>query len=300
MSAGQRTVPAGLVTALALDVVPLAILVKLDRLDGVSFGFATCDIDITYSGLTYEALAAVQATDITQQTGGGVDSFDISGLLQSDRITEADLRAGLYDGAAITMYLINFLDVASGASVIMRGYVGDVNIEDGKYTAEMRSMAQRLAQNICELTSKTCRIATLGDSRCAPSGLFQDGVTTMATYRFARTVSAVSLDGKTITFSADSHATGYYDYGTVKMTSGLNVNLSREIKSQTLSGGQAVVVLQEPFAFTVSIGNTAQLEAGCDRTFTTCQTKFNNRYNFQGEPFIPPVDLIMQVGKGTT
>ncbi|MDE5056044.1 phage BR0599 family protein [Wolbachia endosymbiont of Drosophila bicornuta] len=27
--------------------------------------------------------------------------------------------------------------------------------------------------------------------------------------------------------------------------------------------------------------------AGCDKTFPTCRSKFNNTVNFRGEPYIP-------------
>ena len=42
--------------------------------------------------------------------------------------------------------------------------------------------------------------------------------------------------------------------------------------------------------YDIVIGDTVQLTAGCDKTFTTCNTLFDNKVSFGGYPDIPGPD----------
>jgi hypothetical protein len=86
---------------------------------------------------------------------------------------------------------------------------------------------------------------------------------------------------------------GYFDYGVLTFTTGLNTGLSMEVKSYTV--GQ--IVLQLPFPYAVAAGDTYSLTAGCDRSFATCKDRFNNVLNFRGEPYVPGLDKLIQVGR---
>lgn len=86
---------------------------------------------------------------------------------------------------------------------------------------------------------------------------------------------------------------GYFDYGLLTMTSGASEGLSMEVKSYV--PGQ--ITLQLPFPFTVAAGDTYSLTAGCDRSFATCRDRFNNVLNFRGEPYVPGLDSLVQVGR---
>lgn len=88
---------------------------------------------------------------------------------------------------------------------------------------------------------------------------------------------------------------GYFDYGVLTMTSGLNNGLSMEVKTYTV--GQ--IVLQLPFPYAVAPGDTYSLTAGCDRSFATCKDRFNNVLNFRGEPYVPGLDKLIQVGRSS-
>ena len=66
-----------------------------------------------------------------------------------------------------------------------------------------------------------------------------------------------------------------------------------EVKSYTV--GQLVLVL--PMPYTIAVGNTYSLIAGCDKTFPTCRDRFSNVLNFRGEPYLPGLDSIVQVGR---
>jgi hypothetical protein len=86
---------------------------------------------------------------------------------------------------------------------------------------------------------------------------------------------------------------GYFDYGLMTMTSGLSSGFAMEVKSY--APGQ--IVLQLPFPYALEVGDTYSLTAGCDRSFTTCRDRFSNQLNFRGEPYVPGLDKLIQVGR---
>jgi len=256
-------------------------------------GFTTHDADLTlpltrgvvdYS-VTFEALNSVVVTALRQELGAPVGSMDVAGLIRSDRVTTADLLAGRYDGAELTLFLVNWASLSDGTLTLARGWWGAVTLIDGEWRAEYRSLAQRLQQYVVEITSATCRVVQLGDRRCKVN---------LAPFQFSRTVTAVA-DNRNFTFGADSHASGYFAAGRVIWTSGANAGLSQEIKRNTPSGGAQGIELQMAAPFPVSIGDVATLEAGCDRRLATCRDRFNNVINFRGEPSVPGSEVLKRI-----
>lgn len=63
--------------------------------------------------------------------------------------------------------------------------------------------------------------------------------------------------------------------------------------SSAITGVQAgALVLATPLDVQMTAGIRLALREGCDRTITTCATRFANAINFQGEPYLPGNDLI--------
>jgi hypothetical protein len=87
--------------------------------------------------------------------------------------------------------------------------------------------------------------------------------------------------------------TGYFDFGVITFTSGNNDGLSMEVRSYVV--GQ--ITLQLPMPYACQVGDTYTMHAGCDKSVTTCHDRFANVVNFRGEPYLPGIDQIMQVGK---
>jgi len=46
--------------------------------------------------------------------------------------------------------------------------------------------------------------------------------------------------------------------------------------------------------FDIAIGDSFEIQAGCDKTFETCINRFNNAINFRGEPHMPGQDEILK------
>ena len=96
-----------------------------------------------------------------------VDNLELQGILfDSTDITETDLRAGLFNGATVRIFLVNWQNPADGDVKLRRGTLGEVTITDqGTFRAELRGLSQALAQTKGELFQAECQ-ADLGDARC--------------------------------------------------------------------------------------------------------------------------------------
>lgn len=89
---------------------------------------------------------------------------------------------------------------------------------------------------------------------------------------------------QTFMVTVASKPDGYYDLGEIAFLTGENAGLRMMVRRWLTSG---LISLLAPLPFDVEIGDTFNLYPGCDKTESTCVTKFNNRQNFGGFKYIP-------------
>ncbi len=99
--------------------------------------------------------------------------------------------------------------------------------------------------------------------------------------------SATSL-GRTVFSTNLSQATGYFDLGTITITSGANDGVQRSVKSQV--GG--VITVLSPLPAPMAVNDAFDIVPGCDGLQSTCSGKFNNLPRFKGMPYIPQAETI--------
>jgi hypothetical protein len=162
----MKSVSPGLAAHLAGAVTTLATCWRVQRADGAVYGFTDHDRDLLVDGLTYASSSGYARAAIASRADLSVDDTEIAGILNSSLITEADLRAGLWDGAEVRIFLVNWADLSQGVLRLRRGRIGEVIAgDDGGFRAELRGLAQALQQQVGEMYSAECR-ADLGDARC--------------------------------------------------------------------------------------------------------------------------------------
>lgn len=262
----------------------MALCWRLDRADGVSIGFTAHDRDLTIGGVVYRSSPGMVPSAIRQSDGFDVDTLDVEGALTHDAITADDLAAGRWDGAALTLFAVDWA-APSDPLVMARGEIGDVSIRDsldggGAFTAELRGPTALLERPVVERTSPDCR-AQLGDRRCR--------VDLAARTRIARIASA---EDEVLTLDVAEPSANAYGYGRLRWLDGDNAGLSAAI----LSSIGAAVTLRDPPPFAIAEGARVELLEGCDRLLATCRTRFANAANFRGEPYLPGIDLLTRYG----
>src|SRR5437762_820254 len=98
---------------------------RLRRRDGTVLGFTDHDVALVFDSVTYEPAAGFTASEIPASLGLNVDTAEITGALLSPFLTEADLNAGLYDGATIECFLVNWADAAQ-RTLLESGSIGEI------------------------------------------------------------------------------------------------------------------------------------------------------------------------------
>lgn len=91
--------------------------------------------------------------------------------------------------------------------------------------------------------------------------------------------------GATNTVIPWSGALAAHAQGTIRFASGANVNLTRTV---TTAKPGSSLTLGYPLDVICSAGDQFVVYEGCDKTLSTCGTRFGNTANFRGFPFVPP------------
>jgi uncharacterized phage protein (TIGR02218 family) len=265
---------------LAGEVTELATCWRITRRDAVVLGFTDHPADLTIAGLLYQSALGYSATDVVTSGDLAVDNLNLQGFIDSPSITEPDLMAGIWDFAEVEIFEVIVSDLSAGIRQLRRGRIGEVSLGRSVFEAELRGLAQAFSQQLCELTSPTCR-AALGDARC---GVDLGPITV--------TGAVTSVTSPRVwTDSTRAEAADYFTFGKLTWTSGANAGYAMEIKTHA-SGG--VMTLQLPMPYTLAVGDGYSLEPGCDKLLATCIAKFSNVDNFRGEPHRPGQDAILR------
>lgn len=275
----MKTIANALASHLAGEVTTLATCWKLTRRDGTVMGFTDHVQNLTVDGLAYEAASGFLPGAVHSGASLAVDRLEAEGILDSAGITEADVMAGLYDFAEVQVFVVNHADISQGALRLRTGWLGEVRMENGRFHAEIRGLAQKLAQPVGELYSPLCR-ATLGDSRC---GYNLAGATYGGTVEVSEGRTAFVDSGKT-------QGGGFFSFGKVTFHTGANAGLAMEVKE--FRHGRFVLALPMPYA--IEAGDEYLVVPGCDKTIRTCAGRFGNAVRFRGEPHVPGIDRVME------
>jgi len=280
----MRTLPATLAARLAGGVTTLCRCWIVTRRDGVRLGFTDHDEDLAIGAVTCRARAGLAASEASSKLGFAVDGGEIAGALDDDALSEADLAAGLYDAAEIDIYLVDWME--PDLQVLMtRGNLGEVSREGRAFNAELRGLADRLAQESGRRYTARC-LADLGDARCGVD-LAQSSL------RGAGGVTSLGGTSLIIASGLDGFADGWFTGGQIEWTSGANTGGAMEVKQHRIENDRVQIILWQAMSEPIAPGDTFVVTAGCDKYFSTCRDRFANGSNFRGFPHIPGNDFVM-------
>lgn len=277
---------ADMITHLAQRTTTLALLWLVTRADGQVFAFTSHDADIEVSGVTYVASYGFSPSALQSGAGLAVGNAEVSAVFNGSAITEADLRAGLWDHADVRVRAVNWADTSQGVLKLLRGWLGEVSFDGFRYRAELRGVADLVNRSTGEIVTPGCS-AAFGDARCGADvsdHTYPGEVTAVTSNRLFDTDLAANSDGAT----AD-----YFQGGILTWVTGANAGRSMEVKTNAADGE---VTLHLPMEGTVAPGDTFTVVAGCDKSKATCIAKFDNVLNFRGFPDLPGIDQVLRIG----
>lgn len=253
---------------------------RLERRDGSVFGVTDHDREIAFGDVTYSPASGLQGTALESNAGLSPGKAAAAGALDADFITEADLVAGLWDGARVDVWRVDWQSPEHRVR-IWSGRLSEVGRGGAGFAAELVSLKAELDRPIGRVYSRTCD-AEIGDGRCRVD---------LTGPAFRAGAEVVSVDGEK-RFRANGlndFAEGWFASGMLVWTSGANSGTGGRI----VHSSSGVLELLTAPRFAIALGDAFVVTAGCDKSFATCGAKFANRDNFRGFPHMPGNDAVL-------
>lgn len=293
-------IPLALLEHFRQDSTTLALCWAIERKDGLFIRGTEHDADIQLPatiglgspsvstgdvGGLYRTNASITASDITRSSDMSVDNTEAQGTIQQTPatvitdLTVRDIEGGLLDNAPVFVLACNWRDPAMGYVILTTGHLGKISRDsDGRYQTEVRGLTQLLSQAILQTYGERCSVVRLGDHRCKLD------IQTLTT-----TVTVASVeDNRRFHVTGITEDPGYYMGGILRGLTGENAGIEREVKRDARNDEPGFLDMWIEWPFDVEIGDTFDLEAGCDRLIDTCRDKFNNVVNIRAYGVLIP------------
>jgi uncharacterized phage protein (TIGR02218 family) len=268
-----------------------AVLWRIQRQDGVVLRFTDHGTPITFGDDLYSPVGGVDATAREAHDGLRERNLELLGIINSDDITQDDLRAGKYRKALITERLVDWKYPWLGSWRTRAYWVTDLEFSHQGWKAQVEGVTAVLRRPFGELVTRTCR-HNLGDSKCTVN---------IAAHVDSGTVTAVdSQDRVRMYDDATGQADFYYNNGICTFTSGNNQGLSRPI--QLFRDSDGLFQFTHAFPYDIEVGDTYNATPGCGKTKEDCKGVSgtggkpwaNNILNYGGFLFVPGNDKMIQ------
>jgi uncharacterized phage protein (TIGR02218 family) len=274
-------IPTALQDRLDAGVTTLVWCWRVTRRDGQVFGFTDHDQSLAFDGLTFRPDSGFTGSDLDARLGGEAAASEIAGLFDDDAISNGELAAGLWDGAKVEVFRVDWRDVSMRVQT-WTGELGSVTHDGSAFRADLNGFSRRLERAIGRIYSRHCD-AEFGDARC---GLDYS----QPAFKGAGTVSAILPNGISAT-GLSGFADTWFEAGFLIWTSGAAAGARQRVSWHRLNGAEAHIGVAENGA--VEIGQTFDIVAGCDKQHATCRDKFANIINFRGFALMPGNDVLI-------
>lgn len=257
---------------------------KLVRGDGATFGFTDHDRVLVFDGVSFRPETGLSAAALMQTTGLSVDNTEAVGALSDAAITEADIAAGRFDGAAIEAWLVQW-DMPENRVLQFRGTLGELTRANGAFTAELRGLAERMNTATGRVYQRSCA-AVLGDGACRFD---------LSTPGYSTEVIVAKVDAGRVFLLAglEIFEPRWFERGRCEVLDGAAAGLVGAVKIDRPEGVLRRVELWDRLRAGIGAGDRIRLSAGCDKRMETCRMKFANLGNFRGFPDIPGEDWMV-------
>lgn len=295
----MKSIDATLLSHYQLDATTLCRLVRVQTKGGVALGFTDLDVDVIYDdgngAVTYSSTNGFVPSRFQASADTAVDNAEISGVIADSGITEAQVEAGLFDGARVWIYEVNYMDLTTGRHNVMGyGRLGQTRFSRGMCVTEFRSLTQLLKQTISDLYSLTCR-ARFGSMPIGTGdGSFEERYPCGKAFTWTSgTVTSVGANPR-LTFADTglTEADDYFEMGVVEWLTGNNAGAQMEVDAHASD----TLTFALPMAYAIEVGDTYRVRKDCSKEWDDDENGClfhwgaDRALHFRGEPDIPVSD----------
>lgn len=265
---------------LAAETTSLCHCWRFARRDGAVFGATDHDAELAFDGVVYSPIDGLELILLETSCGLAPGRAAGHGALSLDFVAAGDLDAGLWDGARIDIWRVDWRETAH-RMMVWSGVLSEIARGGAAYSAELVSLKAGLERNIGRVYARRCD-ADVGDARC---GVELDA----AEYRVSGVVSHATGGSGFRSAALETFASGWFGGGRLAWTSGDNAGLEARIVRHANDSLETAGVIRAPIAE----GDGFVVTAGCDKAFATCGAKFSNAARFRGFPHMPGPEAVL-------
>lgn len=257
---------------------------SIHRKDGQVLRFTSHDRDVQYGAGLYLTCGSLQESASEQSADqSDVGSVELSGIIDSEHISDEDLYAGLYDDAFIQVWRVSWDDPTDHVHRIAAGWAGKVSQGERGFQVEVLGPGARaLQQPLLQTVTPGCRWKFGDPNTC---GFDREGAAITGT---VATASARSFFTAAIVDPGGVHQ---WARGTVRWTYGRNTGTECEVSSVDFATGEIILAIVA--GFIPEAGDSFDLLPGCDLSDAHCKA-LGNYLNNGGFPFVPGQDFVAQ------
>lgn len=276
----MREISDAFAARLAADGTTLCACWRFERADGVVFGATDHDAALVLDGVTYAPGAGLEATTFESSSGLAPGRAVAAGALSLGFLTAADVDAGLWDGARVDVWRVDWSAQAHRVCV-WSGRLSEITRRGEAFSTELVSLKADFERPVGRVYSRGCD-ADVGDARC---GVDLDG----PALRAEGVVTDVVGERRFLASGLGGFGSGWLTGGVLTWTSGANVGRAVRV----LQHAGAEIALARGLRFAVSAGDAFVVTAGCDKSFAMCGARFGNRASFRGFPHMPGPEAVL-------
>jgi hypothetical protein len=160
----MRDVPDEMAARIESGAARLCHVWRLERADGTVTGFTDHDRDLAVDGVVCRAGSGWTAGAAESAVGLAAGAVSAAGALDDAAITEADVAAGRFDGAAVELWRVDWSEPSLKVR-LWAGTLARIRREEGRFLADLEGPLAKLERVVGRTYGRMCD-ARLGDARC--------------------------------------------------------------------------------------------------------------------------------------
>lgn len=258
-------------------------LVRITADLGQVFGYTDYPVPLTYDGTIFEPAPSLARLRNFQTSSTASNSQKVE-IVRLGDFTEEELQSGIFDNAIVEVMRVVPSRLDLGHFLISRENIAATKWDENSLNFDVLDIFRGLNTTIGTENSPYCRHQFGDQISPAKKGACKLNAAAF-TYNF--TVATVQKSKMVFTINS-SLAANWLSNGALTWVFGNNASGETSIKSHEIINGVHTITLFVPTTFAIQPGDTFKVVVGCDGTFQTCNSKFNNGRNFGGNPILNP------------
>ena len=122
------------------------------------------DRSILFDDEIYEPGLSLDTSNLRRTLSLSPEPLDLKGALNTDGLTKFDLASGVWDGASVVIWQVDWRE-PEHAAWLWSGYLTAITQEGGAFQVQLASIKSDLERTIGRVFGRRCD-ADLGDARC--------------------------------------------------------------------------------------------------------------------------------------